>query len=46
MTNLSHAGPQPTVTTTTMVYMASSLSTVIGIIPVVSSRIIVMPETG
>jgi hypothetical protein len=45
MTNLNHPGSQPMTKTKTTV-MASSLSTVISITPVVSSRIIVMPETG
>ena len=46
MSNLGHAGPQPTTETTTTVFMASSLSVASGIISTVAKRIIVMWETG
>ena len=46
MSNLGHAGPEPTTTTTTTVYMASSLSILVGVISVVEKRIIVIRESG
>ena len=46
MSNLGHAGPQPTTETTTTVFMASSLALLISVISIVVKRISVMPETG
>ena len=45
MSNLGHAGPQPTETTTT-VFMASSLSAVVSVILTVVERITVAMHTG
>jgi hypothetical protein len=46
MSNVGHAGPQPTTTTTTTVFMVSSLSVTVGVISIVEKRIIVMWKTG